>query len=73
MQTRQKIKVGDIVRFKSDYTGYFKEFIGQPMYIIQSFNDTDGQRVILSGINEVHLVNPIWLDKLKRVGVEHAN
>lgn len=72
MQTR-KMSEGDIVRFKSDYTGYFKDLIGKPMYVLQTFNDTDGQRVTLSGITEIHLVNPIWLEKLKLVEVDHAN
>lgn len=66
--------VGQVVRFKKNHTGYFA-YLGQtPLTIKKVYSSFecggDGMRLVVNEIDEVHLINPCWLEvvDLKRLG-----
>jgi hypothetical protein len=66
--------VGQVVRFKKNHKGYFA-YLGQtPLTISKVYSSSesggDGLRVRVKEIDEIHLINPCWLEvvDLKRLG-----
>jgi hypothetical protein len=65
-----KFKVDQIVQFKPDYQGYFREFKDRDLTVMQVFSgDKHDQtiRVTLLEIEEMHLINTDHLIGVKNV------
>lgn len=58
-----------IVKFRDDYSGYFRDLKGKKLTVHQVFapdrRSQESEKVTLGEIEEIHLINSSWLIEVK--------